>query len=258
MNKVAVLFVSHIINDDIVARYNKLRYELPPNHQLFWAFDTEGGNKVQAMAYSNQIRFFFFDSEKLNSLGYTSITSTLQGSLNFVLQCFALNNSEYDYYWIVEYDVIFTGHWNTLFTDIDTFDADLVSTHIENFNAKNWSWHWWHPVVWVNHCIPKNQCVKSFNPIYRLSARGMQFLDSFLKSGNCGHYEMLMPTVLYRHGFTLMDIGGNGEFTPKEFINRYYVSDTGINNGTMRYLPIYERSYIRDIGAENKLFHPLK
>ena len=53
MNKVAVLFVSHIINDDIVARYEKLRHELPPNHELFWAFDAEGGDKAQALAYSN-------------------------------------------------------------------------------------------------------------------------------------------------------------------------------------------------------------
>ena len=258
MNKVAVLFVSHIINDDIVARYEKLRHELPPNHELFWAFDAEGGDKAQALAYSNQVRFFFFDSAMLNALGYTAITTTMIGSLNFVMQRFGLDHPEYDYYWIVEYDVVFTGNWHTLFADIDSLDADLVSTHIERYSAANWSWHWWHPAVWAGRCIPKERCIKSFNPIYRLSARGLQFMDTFLKAGNSGHYEMLMPTALFNHGYTLVDIGGYGEFTLPEFRNRYYISDTGINNGTIRYRPVYDPSYIRDIGAADKLFHPLK
>lgn len=77
MNKVAVLFVSHIINDDIVARYEKLRHELPSNHELFWAFDAEGGDKEQALAYSDHISFFFFDFTMLNALGYTGVTRTL-------------------------------------------------------------------------------------------------------------------------------------------------------------------------------------
>ena len=96
MNKVAVLFVSHIINDDIVARYEKLRHELPSNHELFWAFDAEGGDKEQALAYSDHIRFFFFDSAMLNALDYTAITTTLIGSLNFVMQRFGLDHPEYD------------------------------------------------------------------------------------------------------------------------------------------------------------------
>lgn len=258
MNKVAVLFVSHIINNDIVTRYEKLLHELPPNHELFWAFDAEGGDKDQALAYSSQVRFFFFDFIALNTLGYTGVTRTLQGSLNFVMQRFGLDHPEYDFYWIVEYDVVFTGNWHTLFAEIDTLDADLVSTHIERYNATNWNWYWWHPAVWVGHCIPKEQCVKSFNPIYRLSARGLQFMDTFLKASNCGHYEMLMPTVLCNYGYTLLDIGGYGEFTPPEYINRYYVSDTGTNNGTMRYRPFYDRMYIEHIGTENRLFHPLK
>ena len=83
-------------------------------------------------------------------------------------------------------------------------------------------------------------------------------MDTFLRAGNCGHYEMLMPTVLCNYGYTLLDIGGYGEFTPPEYINRYYVSDTGTNNGTMRYRPFYDRMYIEHIGTENRLFHPLK
>lgn len=258
MNKVAVLFVSHIINDDIVARYEKLRHELPPNHELFWAFDAEGGDKAQALAYSNQVQFFFFDSAMLNALGYTAITYTMIGSLNFVMQRFGLDHPEYDYYWIVEYDVMFTGSWYDFFASIEGIKNDLISSHIERRTSRNADWRWWHPVVWKDEVISPIHCIKSFNPIYRLSARALLFMDEYLKKGNSGHYEMLMPTALFNHGYTVGDIGGHGEFVLPKFRNRYYISDTGTNNGTMRYRPVYDREYIQSIENKGLLFHPLK
>ncbi len=258
MNKVAVLFVSHIINDEIVARYEKLRHELPPNHELFWVFDAEGGNKEQAISFSNQIRFYYFNANMISSLGYVGITNTLQGSLNFVIQRFGLDYPEYGFYWIVEYDVVFTGNWHKLFAHIDTFDSDLVSTHIEHYNVNNQGWYWWHPVTWMNVSYPQWKRIKSFNPIFRLSSRALLFMDTFLRGGNSGHYEMLMATALYNHGYTLLDMGGYGDFTPKELINRFYVSDTGVNNGTMRYRPIYKKINIEGLGVKDKLFHPIK
>ncbi len=136
----------------------------------------------------------------------------------------------------------------------------MISCHIEKYNHQGniARWDWWKPLVWIDEEFTLEQCVKAFNPIYRLSAKAMTFLDEYLKQGCCGHFETILSTVLYNHGFKLLDMGGMGEFTPLEYTNKFYIQGYGVNNGTMRYRPIFLEEEIKALNVPNMLFHPLK
>lgn len=254
--KKAVLFISHRVNEDTMEKYQKLRNELSECCDVFWALDESKEKYIQP----EDIPFFRFNISDIHSLGYEMLyDDSIFGNVNFILQGFYKRYPDYDYYWSVEYDVVFTGDWRTLINAFEQTDSDLISCHIEKYDIKrNAHWDWWKPIVWVEEEIPLERCVKSFNPIFCLSNRALSFLDGYFRKGNCGHFETIMSTALHFYGFKLTDMGGLGEFTPPEFRNKFYVQGVGINNGTMRFRPEFLKEEIKALGVTDKLFHPLK
>lgn len=254
--KKAVLFVSHRVNEDTMEKYQKLRNELPGCCDVYWALDkTKEKNELPDGVLS-----FKFSLADICALGYELLyDNCISGSINFALQWFYRLHPEYDCYWSIEYDVVFTGNWRVLIEAFEDSGADFVSCHIERYDkGRNAHWDWWNPVVWVDEDIPLERRVKAFNPIYCLSNRAISFLDGFFRKGNSGHYETLMSTALHVHGFKLVDMGGTGEFTPPEFKNRFYVQGFGVNNGTMRFRPVFLKEEVKALGVTDRLFHPLK
>lgn len=203
------------------------------------------------------ISVFPFSIESLNSLGYEPWTNTIvPGSNHFPVLQFYLCHSEYDYYWNIEYDVTFTGNWNTFFRFFDDKIEDFITSHIASISERP-KWNRWHDMKLVeSDSIPFNDYLKSFNPIYRISNRALNFIDGFLRKGNRGHHELLLPTVLHYHGFSLGDFGGNGGFIygkeqlfyTNEDMDRYYTC-------SMRFSPAYRPS---EVLLSNMLYHPIK
>lgn len=257
MKKKAVLFIAHKINEDTIGKFQKLHEELSGIYDVFWTYQKETNNET---VLPDGIRFYTFSLESIRELQYESLyDDEIYYNVNFILQRFFKDYPEYERYWSIEYDVVFTGNWQTLMGYFENKDADLISCHIEKYTkGKNEHWDWWKPLVWIDEDIPLEKCVKAFNPIYSLSNKALFFLDDFLRKGNCGHFETVMSTALYNHGFKLVDMGGTGEFTPPELRNRFYVQGAGINNGTMRFRPNFLKEEIEALNVPNKLFHPLK
>lgn len=199
------------------------------------------------------------DSKSINSLCYTPIENTLlPGSTHFLIFRFYLDNPHYRHYWFVEYDVVFTGRWNTLMEDCDSnLDGyDFLSCHIEKYGEGNKDWPWWHR---SNDCgYALEECVKGFNPICRYSNRALALLDGYMKEGHSAHSEVMITTCLHNHGMKIGDIGGMGEFTPDGYRNRYYIKGVGTNNGTMRWRPTFTMEEIEALGTKDRLFHPIK
>src|SRR5690606_19415315 len=88
--------------------------------------------------------------------------------------------------------------------------------------------------------------INSFNPVYRLSNRAAKFLDLSLKGGYSGHHEVLMPTLLFKNGFTLADLGDvDNHVTPCLSLCTLH---------TMRWKPVF----LRPGSRKNTLYHPVK
>lgn len=257
--KTAILFLAHFVDDSTVYKFNKLKIELSDRYDIFWAFQGDNGADGSRLE-REKIVPFVFTLEQLNSLDYSPIYERLYGSEHFIAELFYHTHPEYDYFWIMEYDVIFTGNWNIFFDAFYDNNADMLSSHISLRNSENWNWCWWSTLTFdeEDH-VEETSWVKSFNPIYRISKKALAFLDIFLKKeNNKGFYEVIIASALYNNGFRLEDFGGTGPFVAEGNRNRFYVQGTGINHGTMRWRPDFSAEEIKALGTRNKLFHPLK
>jgi hypothetical protein len=201
-----------------------------------------------------------FSLSSLFDLPYSRIsTGNLQGHGHFPPLEFYLEHPEYDGYWIIEYDVRYTGCWADLLARYEAFPHDLIASHIRTF-AEEPDWFWWDSFGHAELPIAPEFRIRSFNVIYRISSRALRFLDSELRKGWRGHHEVLIATLLHRNGYGLLDFGGDGAFARPEFRNMAYISSAGSDGslsngvGTICYRPVREEP-----GPwANKLYHPIK
>lgn len=254
--KTIVLLSTHFINDFIVGQIKKINKE--KLEKVDFVVLSQNYNDKSCLDIDN-IKTFLFSIKSLNQLGYNPIAETIiPGSNHFPVLQFYKDHPEYDYYWNIEYDVCFNGNWNTIFSFFEEYNFDFITSHIQNIR-QNPSWEHW-DMMELNHVyIPFDGFLKSFNPIYRISNKALNFLDRFLKKGNSGHHELLIPTVLNHFGFTIADMGGDGSYIIDNQKDLFYTSnkplDLWYNDSSMRYRPLYKTDEMK---IKDMLYHPIK
>lgn len=256
-----VLFLCHLVNDEMFMRYAKLQDELSDYCDVYWVFQTDNGADDAELRNRNIRIFDFSFNEMKGYLGYTPIVDRLiPGSLHFVTEYFFHMHPDYNYYWLVEYDAVFTGNWGDLIAEFTTCNADLITSYIREYKKKDEKSPWLSSLK----LVPSNgegieKLFMSFNPVCRMSYQALDFLDRLLRdSGNQGHAEILLPTILCHYGFKLVDFGGTGPFVPEGFKNRFYIQDHHPVACTNRWRPLMSKYEVESRGIIGKLFHPVK
>lgn len=252
--KTAILFVTHIFNEEIERQINKLNTETVEFASLYVVYQAD---KVKLDLPSN-VKRHAFTTSKLNRLGYRSWGCTIMdGNFHFILLDFYRQHPEYDYYWLIEYDVRFNGNWKTFFSFFQDKVEDFISAHIET-KDENPDWMRWHEIELKN--IPLNNAImlKSFNPICRFSNRAFALLHSRCLLGDRGHNELLMPTLFRYFKLKIADFGGIGQYTYSDQPNLFYVYDTedgAADKCTHRCFPQHHESMMK---CPNMIYHPIK
>ena len=243
--KQAVLYLTTKSNEWTLSSFHALEQSLQGKADVYFAYHQQGD--VLPVSLQNIENLFVFTSDVLNELGYTPIEKgkLVPGSNHFPLLKFFKENQCYDYYWLVEDDVRFSGDWKDFFDSFASSISDFLSSVIET-KAENPNWYWWTSLKVGNEVIVEEKLLKSFNPIYRLSSQALACIDAHLRIGWMGHYEVLLPTLLYNKGFLLEDFGGEGTFVRLENNAKFY-DDT-----SMRIAPVLPDD------RKNYLFHPVK
>lgn len=243
--KQAVLYLTNKSNEWTLSAFHALGQSLQGMADVYFAYHQQGD--VLPVSLQNIENLFVFTSDVLNELGYTPIEKgkLVPGSNHFPLLKFFKENQCYDYYWLVEDDVRFSGDWKDFFDSFASSTSDFLSSVIET-KAENPTWYWWTSLKTGNEVIAEEKLLKSFNPIYRLSSQALACIDAHLRIGWMGHYEVLLPTLLYNKGFLLEDFGGEGTFVRPENNAKFY-DDT-----SMRIAPVLPDD------RKNYLFHPVK
>lgn len=243
--KQAVLYLTNKSNEWTLSAFHALEQSLQGMADVYFAYHQQGD--VLPVSLQNIENLFVFTSDVLNELGYTPIEKgkLVPGSNHFPLLKFFKENQCYDYYWLVEDDVRFSGDWKDFFDSFASSTSDFLSSVIET-KAENPTWYWWTSLKVGNEVIAEEKLLKSFNPIYRLSSQALVCIDAHLRIGWMGHYEVLLPTLLYNKGFLLEDFGGEGTFVRLENNAKFY-DDT-----SMRIAPVLPDD------RKNYLFHPVK
>lgn len=151
------------------------------------------------------------------------------GNVIFPLLDFS-HHHYYENYWLVEYDVRFTGEWIDFFQQFDDDPSDLLGTSLHDHSHKP-SWFWWSSLrTPIFRITRKKDLVRGFFPVLRVTKGALEAFERATRRGWNGHYEVVLPTVLRKQGFTISDIGGNGEFTPNERIGQNYINSTERKN----------------------------
>lgn len=235
--KQAVILVTHFMNALVREKFSRLQPDLASeSYDCFLIENRES------------------DLDALNSLNYIPIYEALfPGSTNFRHQLFFKEYPQYDYYWFVEYDVEFTGKWNSLMDSYFNDKSDFISSHIARYGLSNRNWFWWRERNNVG--FPLEKCVKGFNPICRYSNKALQYLDSFLKANHYAHSEVLITSALYNAGFKLENFGIEEDFYPNKNLDFYTLKTKEVS---LRYRPLFSKEEIANKYEPCKLFHPVK
>lgn len=243
--KQVVLYLTNKSNEWTLSAFHALEQSLQGVADVYYAYHQQG--VVLPVSLQNIENQFVFTSDILSELGYTPIEEgkLVPGSNHFPLLKFFKENQGYDYYWLVEDDVRFSGEWKEFFGSFASCTSDFLSSVIET-KAENPNWYWWTSLKTGNAVIAEEKLLKSFNPIYRLSRQALTCIDAHLRIGWMGHHEVLLPTLLYNKGFLLEDFGGDGSFVRQENKSKFY------DLTSMRIAPVLPDD------RKNYLFHPVK
>lgn len=253
----SILFTSHLVSPSIYWTYRRLRRAVPHTYDVYWLYDDSKGSPPWIVRSNN---YYTYSAKALKGKGYpfTIGDSLTPGNNHFPVIDFHRLHSGYTHYWIVEYDVRFTGAWSSFFNHFENNTADLLSAAITR-HADAPEFVFWNSLSHPSKNIAASKQIRSFNPIYRISREALNFIDAAHREGWSGHHEVLLPTLLCENGFTIEDFGGEGAFVPEGRENTFYTSEDlnkfGIpDKGTHRYQPRFWKA-----GSQpNKIYHPVK
>jgi hypothetical protein len=242
-----------------IEKFNNLRNSLDKYLYPYLLFHETGLNT----ANTPEVKLIFkFDNSILSSLGFKPIAAELlPGSNHFPLFSFFHSHPDYDYYWVIEDDVVYNANWNDFFHAFNSkkINAAFISSKIRT-HIKDPTWHWWDTLKnEKNDETAVRIKLASFNPVYRISKEAIKYLENKMKEGWMGHHETLIPTLLYNAGFPILDFGGDGDFCLFNNRNRFYkVNQCTLHDrkhhSSMRYRPFVDLAEI----SENLLYHPVK
>ena len=252
--RVAILFFSHVFDRTSLGHLRKLRTESADYGTFFIHADARGQNPVDL---NEQVVRFDFETIRKQYPGALGDT-LIPGNCHLVLLDFFRRHPQFDYYWVIEYDVAFTGHWGDVFSAFADNEADFVASHLRSYDEEP-DWAWWSTLQAPEGRTVPVQRIRAFCPIQRVSRRALQELQLMVQEGWTGHFECLVPTLLRFRDYSLVDLGGDGSFVPSGFKNRFYTSiswrDGRLKFGSMRFRPPFASSSLSRSGT---LYHPVK
>jgi hypothetical protein len=252
----AFLILTNKWSNSVISHYHEIKNAVAGSGDVFLLFHENEKNKPEYG--KDQPLVYSFSNESISALPYLPIADTLvPGSNHFPLLQFFNEHSLYKQYWLIEDDVRFNGSWRYFFDYFTACRHDFISSYIYTFDNDP-DWYWWptlsHPVETIYH----QHKVCSFNPVYRISGQALHYIHFMLTCLWKGHHEVLFPTLLQLGGFSLLDFGGLGQFTPPDLKNKFYTlpeqNKVAQMSCSFRYRPIWY-----EVGTEeNKLYHPVK
>jgi glycosyltransferase involved in cell wall biosynthesis len=263
--RTAVLFRTHEWTDPIRDGFRRLVRETPQADVCVVAYIAP----QQRVPEAGTDTAFFIGASDLTALPYPGKLRGFNaarpgGGNDLPVMWFWRNFPGYDRYWVVEYDVHYTGKWGALFADLDESPADLLATAVMD-QDENPRWGWWPAFTPGDFDVPKHRMTKCFPPFCRLSSRALAAIDDAYVAGLAGHYEITWATICRLRDLLIEEIGGDGRYTPRARRNRYYTmtpTHWTLFPGTFVYRPGFRPEDVHKLGASydgaDLLWHPVK
>ena len=262
--RTAIIWLTHFFDPAADSAFERLAREANRFGRIFRV--RQYSNSVAPSALPGEI--LVSDADMARALRMRSqgidFTKGISGGFADLLHFAVLGKlAKFAYYWFIEYDVEFSGNWQTFFSSFHRCKADLLGTTIyPRFMDLNW-FYW--KTFDTPPPVPAQIDTRGFFPILRISSRFADTYRAEIANGWSGHFEALYPTIARYRNLSVEDIGGSGPFVPRERLDMYYsnnVASWNLSPGTFRFSPIISKNYYsalsKDFPASNKLWHPIK
>jgi len=208
-----------------------------------------------------------FEFSEISSFGYQlpaylpAMPPSIWGHCDTAVLHFYRQHRHYDYYWLVEYDVGFSGPWGEFFDSWSENTSDFLCQYVMR-RSEAPQWRWWMAIGRTDlDPFPESIKLRCYCPIFRISDRAIALLDWARSHGWWGNCEILMPTLFHMNRLVVEDMGGSGQFVRPANRERFYVTDCSMYTqrpdpvqGSVRWRP-----FMKEVGAvPRKLWHPIK
>jgi hypothetical protein len=256
-----VLYMTHFLSPQVIFGYSLLCKELSDNYDVVMICDNTK-DTFDVNKLPEYTRYFLFNEKHIENFNYPKKNYLHPGKIypldtDYVFLDYFCNNPDYQYYWIMEYDVMFSGNWSDFFSHFESSTSDMLATNVHKFSVFP-EWPLWKTLkVPDDMNLEQSQLIRAFFPLCRLSRQALEKVDRAYKQGWAGSYEVTFGTLLNSAGLTIEDFGGAGEFVKPENENRFYTSTMtckDLSPGTFVYRPIMRKPGL----IKNKLWHPVK
>lgn len=256
-----ICFISHVITDEIVSLFKEISSSIPEDSEIVFISPTELDRRSEFSKTSEingGVINLHLDKIEENLIDQNTYTFRSQLIFKNIYKLF----SRYEYYYLIEYDVRFTGSWNSLFHRLSRLSEDLICSHFSIYN--NIYELGPYPCWKLRKMFSKedrliieesgkitDDLYFSFLPFCRLSNSLMKLVYDYYETYD-GFFEIVIPTICIKNDLSVIDLDSLG-FTcpPLEEIGNYHFK---CNSGSMSWYEEDKTVYKKS----NILIHPVK
>lgn len=144
------------LNYDVFALYNHDYNDVDLKDFNVYLFNT------QVVTSHKFQKRYYYDCSLLDFYG---------NNIEFSFLSFYEDHPDYDYYWLVEYDVIFNGDFSEFFRYFESYDYDFITSYIKETDDC-----WTHKhLIWCRTFTPSKQ-YQNLNALDRFSNKALYTL----------------------------------------------------------------------------------
>jgi hypothetical protein len=264
--RTAIIWLTHFVDPAAEAAFERLAREAAGFGRVFHVRQYSHFVEPPAPASPGEISISDVDVVQAmpkRSQGIDFANGIPQGVVDLLHFAVLDKLEKFAYCWFIEYDVDFSGNWQTFFSSFQNCKADLLAATLYPRSMElNW-YHW--KTYAAPPSVPAQFATRGFFPVFRLSSRFADIYRAEIENAWSGHFEALYPTIARYRKLSVEDIGGSGPFASRERLNLFYfntVGHVGLFPGTFRFRPLVSKNYYsgpsKDFPIPNKLWHPIK
>jgi len=206
-----------VLNKHVTGMFSQMQDQLSKENVYILFDETNGSpnlphvkwNMTKEDSYCPVITINEDDCQKINSLhNQGQYSGSMHKVEAHVYACYKAIKKEYEYLWLIEYDV-YCNDFKAALSSCDSIRADMLTKiNSAKYNWRNKKWFWWDKIEGEISNVPIRQRRKCFFPINRFSKRFLEVIEQNL-SKSSGFCEVYFPTLCHINGLLLKAIPSN-------------------------------------------------
>ena len=213
----AVIFRTHKLSPGVIEEFLALTLvEDSFDAQVMLSYDCAPSEELP-----DNERFFHFCSQDIpKRFSKYNAQQLAWYNPEFCAVDFYRRQPQFDFYWLIEYDVRFRGDWRRFFRLFENDKTDFITSCIKTLNniggehlvEKDWVW-------WDQKNFPVEEQIGCFFPINRFSNKALATLSELYEKGCHGYAELIVPSLIYNTGGSVKDMSEHPHIYNADYMN---------------------------------------